>query len=80
MKELIPMNEYGLMAGKDCVARVDSRVIADVFEKQHKNVLQSINQIISDASGYSREFTELNFQPSKYVDSTGRKLRFVTKP
>ena len=74
MKELIPMNEYGLMAGKDYVARVDSRVVADVFEKQHKNVLQSIKQIVSDASGYSREFTELNFQPSKYVDSTGRKL------
>ncbi len=52
MKELIPMNEYGLMAGKDYVARVDSRVVADVFEKQHKNVLQSIKQIVSDASGY----------------------------
>jgi len=74
MKELIPMNEYGLMAGKDYVARVDSRMIAEAFDKQHKNVLQSIKQIVSDASGYSREFTELNFQPSKYVDSTGRKL------
>ena len=42
MKQLIPMNEFGLMAGKDCVARVDSRKIAEVFEKRHKNVLQSI--------------------------------------
>ena len=66
MKELIPMNEYGLMAGKDYVARVDSRVVADVFEKQHKNVLQSIKQIVSDASGYSREFTELYLYELKY--------------
>lgn len=74
MKQLIPMNEFGLMAGTDCVARVDSRKIAEVFEKQHKNVLQTIKQIIGDESGYSKEFTELNFQPSKYFDSTGRKL------
>ncbi len=74
MKQLIPMNEFGLMAGTDYVARVDSRMIAEVFEKQHKNVLQSIHQITGGESGYSREFTELNFQPSKYVDETGRKL------
>ena len=74
MKQLIPMNEFGLMAGKDYVARVDSRMVAEAFEKQHKNVLQTIHQITGGESGYSKEFTELNFQPSKYVDETGRKL------
>ena len=74
MKQLIPMNEFGLMAGKDCVARVDSRKIAEVFEKNHFDVLRSIKRIISDESGYSKEFTERNFAVSKYVDETGRKL------
>ena len=74
MKQLIPMNEFGLMAGTDYVARVDSRMVAEAFEKQHKNVLQAIHQITGGESGYSKEFTELNFQPSKYVDETGRKL------
>ena len=68
------MNEFGLMAGKDCVARVDSRKIAEVFEKNHFDVLRSIKRIISDESGYSKEFTERNFAVSKYVDETGRKL------
>ena len=53
MKQLIPMNEFGLMAGMDCVARVDSRKIAEVFEKNHFDVLRSIKRIISDESGYS---------------------------
>lgn len=74
MKQLIPMNEFGLMAGKDYVARVDSRWVADAFGKEHKNVLQAIRQITSDESGYSDSFTELNFKPSKYTDQSGRKL------
>ena len=74
MKELIAMNEFGLMAGTDCIARVDSRKIAEVFEKEHKDVLRAIKNAIGEESGYSREFTERNFAPSKYVDSTGRKL------
>lgn len=46
-----------------------SLVIAEAFEKQHKNVLQAISRLEC-----SKEFTELNFQPSSYLDSTGRAL------
>lgn len=74
MKGLIPMNEFGLMAGKGCVARVDSRIIADVFGKQHYNVLRDIEKITESKSGLSEEFTKLNFEGSKYTDATGRKL------
>ncbi|MCL7422386.1 MAG: Rha family transcriptional regulator [Methylobacter sp.] len=42
--------------------------VAEYFGKQHKNVLQAIQNI------HDEEFTELNFQPSTYKDSTGRKL------
>ena len=68
MKELIPMNEHGLFAGADFVARVDSRYVADVFEKRHKDVLRAIRQIIGEDSGYSQVFRQRNFTPSK----TGR--------
>lgn len=46
-----------------------SLAIAERFGKQHKNVLQSIENLEC-----SNEFTELNFQPSAYKDSTGRAL------
>lgn len=47
----------------------DSRHVALVFGKQHKNVLQSIAALIAEAPS-----TELNFQLSSYSDSTGRTL------
>ena len=74
VKSLIPMNEFGLMADTKGLVRVDSRFVADRFGKEHKNVLRIINGICSEESGYSWEFTELNFEPSRYFDSTGRKL------
>ena len=73
MKQLIPMNEFGLMAGIDCVARVDSRKIAEVFEKEHKNVLRDIQHITTPGSGLSEEFRQLNFEQSKYVNAQGHK-------
>jgi len=74
MKSLIPMNECGLMADTKGMVRVDSRFVAERFGKEHKNVLRIIKGICSDESGYSQEFTELNFEPSKYLDPTGRRL------
>lgn len=74
MKTLIPLNEFGLMADSKGLVRVDSRFVAERFGKNHKDVLRLIRQICSDESGYSREFTERNFAPSKYTDPTGRKL------
>lgn len=75
MKELIPMDEYGMFADMKDTARVDSRLVAQMFEKEHKNVLQSIDAILAPDSGFSREFNRLNFQPIKYTDIRGRKQR-----
>ena len=74
MKELIPRDEYGIFADIHDTARVDSRSVAALFEKEHKNVLRDIAKIIEPESGLSEEFTRLNFELSKYKDSTGRKL------
>lgn len=49
----------------------DSRDIASHFGKQHKNVLQSIDKAMDELGDFAR----LNFQPSEFTDSTGRKLR-----
>lgn len=43
--------------------------VARYFGKEHKNVLQTIQNLEC-----SEEFTRLNFQLSEYTDSTGRKL------
>ena len=47
--------------------------IAEIFGKQHKNVLQDIRSL-----DCSEEFTRLNFQLSEYTDPTGRKLPYYT--
>jgi len=48
--------------------------VAETFEKLHKNVLQSIEDLKAECPA---SFTELNFQPSEYTDPTGRKLPMV---
>ncbi|QOP70239.1 Rha family transcriptional regulator [Campylobacter coli] len=42
--------------------------VAEVFNKNHKNIIRKINEFPKD------NFTKLNFEPSKYIDSTGRIL------
>ncbi len=44
-----------------------SREVAKHFNKRHKNVLQSIDNL-----DCSPQFTELNFQPSEYKDISGK--------
>ncbi|WP_158275164.1 phage regulatory protein/antirepressor Ant [Thioclava sp. NG1] len=46
-----------------------SRIIAEKFGKQHKDVLRAIKNLEC-----STDFTERNFAPSEYVDTTGRTL------
>jgi Rha family phage regulatory protein len=41
--------------------------VAEYFDKQHKNVLQSIKEV-----DCSEEFGRLNFQQSYYVDQQGK--------
>ena len=44
-----------------------SLIVAEVFSKEHKNVLQEIRNL-----NCSDEFHRLNFKPIKYTDSKGR--------
>ncbi len=74
MKELIPMNDCGLFCDGRDTARLDSRFVAEAFEKEHKHVLRDIAKITEPKSGLSEEFRRLNFVQSTYKDSTGRTL------
>lgn len=75
MNTLIPMDEYGVLVDKHDTPRVDSRYVAQFFEKQHKHVLRDIAKLTEPKSGLSEEFRKTNFTLSSYADSTGRKLR-----
>ena len=75
MKQLIPMDDYGIFASTNDIALVDSRFVAEAFEKNHRDVLRSIDQILSEDSGYSAEFNLHNFAHNTYTDARGRKQR-----
>ncbi|CDQ22552.1 phage antirepressor KilAC domain-containing protein [Halobacillus karajensis] len=54
----------------------DSLTVAEVFDKEHKNVLKDIREM-----GCSEEFSRLNFKPSDYTNERGRKYTkfFITQ-
>lgn len=72
MKELVPMNDYGIFVSRRYEAMVDSRFVAEIFEKEHKDVLRAIKNIL-EKSGFSAEFNQRNFAPVKYIDERNRK-------
>lgn len=73
MKELIPMDEYGVFAdGKD-TARASSLMVAKMFGKDHKSVLRAIKNM-----DCSEDFRRHNFAPSKYKDDRGKFQPCVT--
>ena len=53
---------------------VDSRFIAEIFEKEHFHVLRDIARITETKSGLSEDFVNQHFRKDSYKDSTGRKL------
>lgn len=73
MKTLIPKDDYGIFVDKKDIARVDSLYVAEVFEKNHKEVLRDIRRIVDEESGLSREFAQRNFAPSSYANKQNKK-------
>ncbi|MCC2555569.1 Rha family transcriptional regulator [Campylobacter coli] len=70
MEKLAVINGVGVeleVQGADQVT-CTSLSVAEVFNKNHKNIIRKINEFPKD------NFTKLNFEPSKYIDSTGRVL------
>ena len=63
------MNEELGLVVVDSKVVVSSRVVAEVFEKRHDNILREIKNLECTS-----EFTALNFEGSTYCDITGRSL------
>lgn len=67
MSALVELTQFG--------ARTNSRVVAEVFEKEHKNVLAAIDDIVAKKP----ELRGLNFQPTEetlHLGAAPRTIRF----
>ena len=69
------MDNFGVFADMKDTVRVNSLMVAEMFKKEHKNVLRDIEKIRSPKSGLSDEFVRLNFEPISHEDSYGRKQK-----
>lgn len=72
MKQLVPMDEYGVFGDMKDMARANSLLVAHVFDKRHDNVLRDI-----DILDCSKQFSLLNFEASTYRDERGKRQRCV---
>ena len=70
MKELIPMDSYGMFADMHDTARVSSLKVAEMFQKDHDKVCRDIENL-----DCSKEFNIANFGGITYTDSRGRKQK-----
>lgn len=68
MSQLLPIDGYGLFIDKKDTARVNSLMVATVFNKRHDNVLRDIQNL-----DCSDDFRLLNFEESKYTNDQGKK-------
>lgn len=73
MEQLIPMNNYGLFADTSEIARVDSRFVAQAFDKRHSDVLRDLKNLLDPKSGLSSNFSQRNFAFTSYTDNQGKK-------
>lgn len=68
MKDLVKKNELGIYADGNGVVKVDSLVVAEIFEKLHANVVRDIRNL-----DCSDEFRLINFEESTYINAQGHK-------
>ena len=68
MQTLIPMDDLGVFVDKQDTVRVDSRFVAQFFEKEHRAVLRDIREL-----DCSDEFRLHNFVQSDYINEQGHK-------
>jgi Rha family phage regulatory protein len=61
------------MAIIDGCVTTTSLAVAEMFGKEHKNVLRNIGALVSPDSGLSQEFNELNFELVEYADAKNEK-------
>lgn len=68
MREIVPMDEYGMFVDNHDIAKVNSVMVAKMFEKRHDDVLRSIRNL-----DCSEEFRLRNFAESSYRNEQSKK-------
>ena len=68
MQTIVPIDNYGIFVDKQATVRVDSRYVAQFFEKRHDLVLRDIRSL-----DCSDEFRLLNFAESNYLNEQGHR-------
>lgn len=67
------MNKEGLLVNKDHEVMVDSRYVAEVFEKEHKQVMRDIRVLTEKLGVLSEDIGRYKFVPSSYKNIQGKK-------
>lgn len=73
MKELIPINSNGLFVNGDKEVMIDSRYIAEVFDKEHFNVLRDIKELLEKLDTLDENVGHLKFELSYYKNKQNKK-------
>lgn len=88
-KYFIAPNAWGIFCGMDKTARIDSRTVAEVFEKEHKNVIQAIEKLkagienikaensalIENADNSSKNIKAENSALTKNADNSDKNIK-----
>lgn len=67
-KYFIAPNAWGIFCGMDKTARIDSRTVAEVFDKEHKNVIQAIEKLKKNLENIKAENSAL----TENADNSGK--------
>lgn len=70
-KYFIAPNAWGIFCGMDKTARIDSRTVAEVFEKQHKDVLKAIENLKKSVENIKAENSAL----IENTDNAGKNIK-----
>lgn len=71
MSKLLLHPEFNLYERRG-QAFCSSRQVAETFSRRHDHILRSIDDLTAPTSGVSEEFTNLNFEASRYKDASGK--------
>ena len=67
MKSLVLHPTFGLFERND-VPLCSSRQVAELFEKEHKHVLDAVRQAITETQSFAADFSATNFLKSSFLD------------
>ena len=73
-KAITKLDDMGLFIDRTDEVLVDSRFVAEAFDKPHKSVLRDIRNILDTESEKVKDFTEHNFVPCSYKGENGKTL------